>query len=555
MSDYTVADLVAEFLDRIGVDTSFGIISVHNIPMMDAIRTRNRIRMIPTRGEAGGAHMADGYARVTGRLGVLITSTGPGAANAVGGLVEARFAATPLLHITGQSRTAHLGRGMGTTHDVDDQLGMLAASGKAAFRVSSAREALGTLTRAATGALSAPCGPVSVEIPIDVQRTAIERPEALDHLQLPIPDLPQASDSMLEALADRVRAARRPMLWVGNGAGGAGAQVRRMLDLGFGMVCSWNGRGVVSEDHPMNLGGLNGGGVPMIEEFYASCDLLLVCGSRLRGHETIDFSIGLPAPLVQIDIDPAADGRTYPNDLFVLGDLAQVLDGLADRLNGWTPDAAFADEFATMRSGARKAFAATLGPYETFASQLRTALPRDAIFARDVTINHSTWGNRLFPLHDARSNIYPVGAGIGQGLSLAIGAAIGAEQTETGRKTLCMTGDGGLMLNLGELWTAVQERPNIVIMVMNDAGYGVIRHIQDATGAGRAFETLNLPDLSTLAATAGLPFYSVTDPETLGPTVAEAVSRDGPVIVEVDMTTIGAHPPYFPYGPKVVRVD
>ena len=104
MPDYTVADLVAEFLDRIDVQTAFGIISVHNIPMMDAIRKRNRIRMIPTRGEAGGAHMADGYARVTGKLGVVITSTGPGAANAVGGLIEGRFAATPMLHITGQSR-------------------------------------------------------------------------------------------------------------------------------------------------------------------------------------------------------------------------------------------------------------------------------------------------------------------------------------------------------------------------------------------------------------------------------------------------------------------
>ncbi|MEL7468072.1 MAG: thiamine pyrophosphate-binding protein [Pseudomonadota bacterium] len=555
MSDFTVADLVAEFLDRIGVDTAFGIISVHNIPMMDAIRARNRIRMIPSRGEAGGAHMADGYARVTGRMGVLITSTGPGAANAVGGLVEARFASTPVLHITGQSRTPHLGRGMGTTHDVDNQLGMLAASGKAAFRVPSAAEALGTLTRAATAARTAPCGPVSVEIPIDIQRTSIPRPEALDYLKLPLPDLPKAPDSVLDALADRVRASRRPMLWVGNGAGSASAQVSRLLDLGFGMVCSWNGRGVVSEDHPMNLGGLNGGGVPMIEEFYAGCDLMLVCGSRLRGHETIDFSLKLPKPLVQIDVDPTADGRTYPNDQFILGDVAQVLAGLADRLRDWTSEPAFSDDFARMKTGARKAFVATLGPYQTFSEQLRAALPRDTVFARDVTINHSTWGNRLFPLHDARSNVYPVGAGIGQGLSLAIGAAIGAEQTSSGRRTLCMTGDGGFMLNLGELWTAVQERPNLVIMVMNDAGYGVIRHIQDATGAGRAFETLTLPNLADLATTAGLPFYQIADVETFGPTVAEAISRSGPVLVEIDMTAIGPHPPYFPYGPKAVPVD
>lgn len=555
MSDYTVADLVAEFLDRIGVSTSFGIISVHNIPMMDAIRKRNRIRMIPTRGEAGGAHMADGYARVTGNLGVLITSTGPGAANAVGGLIEGRFASTPMLHITGQSRTPHLGRGMGTTHDVDDQLGMLQASGKAAYRIPSANEALGTLTRAATDALSAPCGPVSVEIPIDIQRTAIDRPAALDHLSLPVPPLPGPGTAALDQLADMVRTARRPMLWVGNGAGDAGPEIEALLDLGFAMVCSWNGRGAVSEDHPMNLGGLNGGGVPMIEEFYAGCDLMIVCGSRLRGHETIDFSIKLPTPLVQIDVDPAADGRTYPNDLFVLGDVKATLKALTDRLVGRSPDPDFASEFSNLKASARKAFAATLGPYASFADQLRAALPRDTVFARDVTINHSTWGNRLFPMHDARSNVYPVGAGIGQGLSLSIGAAIGAAETSPERKTLCMTGDGGFMLNLGELWTAIQERPNLTIMVMNDAGYGVIRHIQDATGAGRNFETLDLPDLSDLARIAGIPFRRVSTPESFGTTVAEAIRETGPNLVEVDMTTIGAHPPYFPYGPKAVAID
>lgn len=555
MPDYTVADLVAEFLDRIDVTTAFGIISVHNIPMMDAIRKRNRIRTIPTRGEAGGAHMADGYARVSGKLGVVITSTGPGAANAVGGLVEARFASTPLLHITSQSRTAHLGRGMGAVHDVSDQLGMLTASGKRAYRVPSAAETLGTLSRAVTDALTPPCGPVSVEIPIDIQRTAIERPASLDYVDLPIPVLPSAGDAAVDHLARMARAARRPMLWVGNGAGRAGPQIARLLELGFGMVSSWNGRGAVSEAHPMNLGGLNGGGVPMVEEFYAGCDLMIVCGSRLRGHETIDFSIRLPKPLVQIDVDPAADGRTYDNDLFLHGDVADILERLADHLDGWSPDPDFAADFAKLKSSARKALAATLGPYQTFADQLREALPYQTVFARDVTINHSTWGNRLFPLHDPRSNVYPVGAGIGQGLSLSIGAAMAAGETEPGRRTLCMTGDGGFMLNLGELWTAIQERPDLTVLVMNDAGYGVIRHIQDATGAGRSMETLEMPDLAELARIAGIPFWRVSTPETFGPTVAEAISVDGPNMVEVDMTAIGPHPPYFPYGPKAVAVD
>lgn len=550
MADYTVADLVAEFLQKIDVTTAFGVISVHNIPMLDAISRRNRIRVVPTRGEAGAANMADGFARATGKLGVLFSSTGPGAANTVGGLVEARFAATPLLHITGQSRTAHLGRGMGTTHDVDDQLGMLAASGKAAYRIPSAAEALGTLTRAAAEALTAPGGPVSVEIPIDIQRTAIDRPKALDTLLLPLIEPVRASPEALEALIAAVRQARRPMLWLGNGAGQAGAAATRLLDLGFAMVTSWNGRGAVSEEHPMNLGGLNGGGVPMIEEFYATCDLMIVAGSRLRGQETVDFSVKLPQNRIQIDIDSQADGRTYSNELFVLGDAAATLDGLADGLADWSPDPAFGDDFKTLKTRARRAYAATLGPYASFADQLRTALPDDAIFTRDVTINHSTWGNRLMPIRQASTNIYPVGAGIGQGLSLAIGAALADD-----RKTICMTGDGGFFLNLGELWTAIQEQADMVILVMNDAGYGVIRHIQDATGAGRRYESFTAPDLKELAALAGMPFWRVGTVAEFGPTVAEAIAVAGPVMVEVDMTAIGPHPPYFPYGPLAEAVD
>jgi acetolactate synthase-1/2/3 large subunit len=127
-SDYTVGDLVAEFLSQCGVTTAFGIASVHNIPMLDAIGRRNAIRFMMARGELGGAHMADGYARVSGGLGVIFSSTGPGAANAIGGLIEARFSGSSVLHITGQTSTKFVDREMGTVHDAPDQLGMLPRS-------------------------------------------------------------------------------------------------------------------------------------------------------------------------------------------------------------------------------------------------------------------------------------------------------------------------------------------------------------------------------------------------------------------------------------------
>ena len=186
-SSYTVGDMVAEFLSRIGVTTAFGIVSVHNVPILDAIGRRNAIRYVMARGEAGGAHMADAYARVTGGLGVVFTSTGPGMANSIGGLVEARFSGSPVLHITGQTATKFVDRDMGTVHDVPGQTVILAAAGKSAYRVRAASEALGVLMRAAAEALTPPRGPVSVEIPIDLQRAVIPRPAELDGLVLPIP--------------------------------------------------------------------------------------------------------------------------------------------------------------------------------------------------------------------------------------------------------------------------------------------------------------------------------------------------------------------------------
>jgi len=222
-SDYTVGDLIAEFLSACGVTTVFGIASVHNIPMLDAIGRRNTIRFMMARGELGGAHMADGYARVTEGLGVIISSTGPGAANTIGGLIEARFAGSPVLHITGQTSTRYADRGMGSVHDPVDQLGMMASVCKSAYRIRSAQNALGLLTKAAMEALSAPMGPVSVEVPIDLQRAKIERPAMLDNFVLPLPAPRVPTDTELDELASRVIAAKRPMLWLGNGAKKAGS--------------------------------------------------------------------------------------------------------------------------------------------------------------------------------------------------------------------------------------------------------------------------------------------------------------------------------------------
>jgi acetolactate synthase-1/2/3 large subunit len=547
-ASYTVADLVAEFLDACGVTTAFGIVSVHNIPTLDAIGRRNAIRFVGPRGEMGGGHMADAYARVSGGLGVLITSTGPGAANAVPALVEARFAGSPLLHITGQTPTRFIDRDMGSVHDVPGQTAMLASVCKGAYRVRAAAEAFGILTHAAAEALTAPTGPVSVEIPIDIQRAAVDRPAGLDHFSLPIPGPLVPNEAALDEAAAIFARAKRPMVWLGNGAKHARPQAMALLELGFGAVNSWNGRGIVPEDHPMTFGGLNGNGAPRIQAFYETVDAMLVAGSRLRAHETQELSVKLPKTLVHADIDPRANGRTYPNTLFVHGDAVLVMEGLARRLKGRIAvDPAFAADFRDTKRRAVAEYCEGLGPYAEFPAQIRAAMPRDAVWVRDVTISNTTWGNRIFPVLGPRDSVHPVSAAIGPGLPLGIGAALAAGPQ--GRKTVAMTGDGGLAVNLTEFWTAVQERAELVTIVMNDRGYGIIKVIQNAMADGRVFAAdLDLAKLEPLAALVGMPYFRVAEAGAFGETVAKALAVSGPALVDVDMAAIGPIPPYPPYN-------
>jgi acetolactate synthase-1/2/3 large subunit len=545
-SDYTVGDLVAEFLSACGVTTVFGIASVHNIPMLDAIGRRNTIRFMMARGELGGAHMADGYARVSQGLGVIISSTGPGAANTIGGLIEARFAGSPVLHITGQTATKFVDRGIGTVHDPADQLGMMGSVCKSAYRIRSAQNALGVLTQAAVDALTSPMGPVSVEVPIDLQRTKIPRPAILDHFVLPLSPPRRPTSVELDELAARVIAAKRPMLWLGNGAKRAGSAARKLLDMGFGMVSSFNGRGTVPEDHPRSLGALTGSGMPIITDFYKTVDLCLVVGCRLRGHETNDLNVKLPDNLVQIDADPYANGRTYPNQHFVCGDAKETLEALLERIEGrLNIQSGYPAEFEALKRAAQSDYIETLGAYGTFSPQLRAVMPRDAVWVRDVTQNNTTWGNRMFPLDAPNLNVYPVGAGIGQGLCLGIGAATAAGD----RRTVVMTGDGGFFLNVGELWTAVQERLDMTVVVMNDRGYGVIKRIQDATAGGRRFYAdLQGPEIEKLASLSDIPYFKCSSADTFGATVAKALAIRGLTLVEVDMHAVGEFPAYFPFN-------
>ncbi|CAH2902043.1 MAG: Thiamine pyrophosphate-requiring enzymes [uncultured Paraburkholderia sp.] len=539
----TVGELIAAFLEQCGVKTAFGVISIHNMPILDAIHNRGKIRYVGARGEAGAVNMADGLARVSGGLGVAFTSTGTAAGNAAGAMVEALTAGTALLHVTGQIETEYLDKDLAYIHEAPDQLSMLQSISKAAYRVRSVETALPTIREAVRVAQTAPSGPVSVEIPIDIQAAEIEWPADLAAPH--ITTLTHCSQRVAR-LADQLANAKRPLLWLGGGARHAAKAVERLVALGFGVVTSVQGRGVLPEDHPATLGAFNVH--PAVESFYKTCDALVVVGSRLRGNETLKYKLALPQPLYRIDADALADNRGYRNEMFVHGDASAVLEELAtlleDRLK---VDPAFAQDLASARESAVADVGKGLGPYKRLVDALQEAVGRDYNWVRDVTISNSTWGNRMLKIFSPRAGVHALGGGIGQGMQMGIGAAL----ANSASKTVCLVGDGGLMVNVGELATAVQENANVMIVLMNDQCYGVIRNIQDAQyGGRRCYVDLHQPDFAQFCDSLKLTHYRIKSLDQADAIIREGMAKTGPVLVEVDMLSVGSFATAFA-GPPV----
>ena len=552
-SQITVGELVARFVEQCGTRAAFGVISIHNMPMLDAFNTRKDLptgmRFVSARGEAGACNMADAYARVTGLLGVCVTSTGTGAGNAAGALIEALTAGTPLLHLTGQIEAEYLDRDLGFIHEAPAQLAMLQSVSKAAFRIRDPQTALATLREAVRLAFTPPCGPVSIEIPIDVQASLLDLPADIEPI-FPMPV--NASVTAIDALAQRLARAKRPLLWLGGGARGARAAVERFVKMGWGVVTSVQGRGIIPEDHPATLGSYNL--QKPAEDLYQRCDALLVVGSRLRSNETLRYKLKLPHPLYRIDGNPLAHNRGYTSEFFVHGDALQTLHALADRLEGdMAVDTALVDDVQRARNAAQAQVDASLGPYLTLKNELEAAAANAIWWVRDITLSNSMWGNRAPVLDHPRAGVHALGGGIGQGLAMAIGVAVANTTHTLGRKTIALVGDGGLMLNVGELACAVQEKANVLLLVMNDSCYGVIKNIQDDIYGGRhCYVDLHTPDFAQLCQSLKLAHFKLTAPSQTHHILSQAMQLSGPVMVEVDMKAWGPFAAKFA-GPILKR--
>lgn len=529
----SVAQYIVDYLATIGVNTVFGVISIHNMPILDRLASDGRIRFVPARGEAGAMNMADAYARVSRGLGVVLTSTGTAAGNAAGAQVEALTAGTPLLHITTHVDLAYADRDRAAIHDVPRQPDMLKAISKTYYRAWSPHAIPGVLAAAVSAAISAPSGPVTLEIPVDVQRAMMATNPPVPQ---PVATVTRASDAEIDQLAALVRRARRPMLWLGGGARKASEAANGLVQRGFGAVTSTNGRAVVDETHPATLGAFNMSGAA--QDIYAEADLMIVAGSRLRGNETRNNNMPLPRPLIQIDADASQAGRNYAVDMFIHGDAADVLQRLLERLPEMLEvDAGFAYRFAVARAQSEGEMRGALGPYQVVADALLERVgPGGHPWVRDVTISNSTFGNRYVQIARPELGVHALGGGIGQGVAMGIGAALAG----SGSKAVVLLGDGGTMLGVAELITAVEENADLVFVLMNDQAYGVIQNIQDSLYGGRRdFSALRTPVFSTLCAAIGLTHRLIDDVDAFAETLDTALAMAGPVLIEVDMVTIG----------------
>lgn len=545
MSNHHHADggeLLVQVLRDAGVDTVFGVVSVHNLPLVEAVS--RELRFVPVRHEATAVNAADGYARATGGLGCALTSTGTGAGNAAGSLVESLSAGTSVLHVTGQVELEFLGSGRGFIHETKDQLGMLQAVSKSAHTIRSVEEAGRILAESVQTALALPSGPVSVEWPIDLQYLPHPALAAGDPTALAAaPSSPAPAG--LDELIDLATRARRPLIWAGGGVARSGPELTELLETwGAGLLTSNSGRGAVPEDHPLAVG--NYAATPAGQELLEEADFLLSLGTHFRSNETRDYSLRLPTAHVQVDIEPTAIGRVHPVKAGVVSDIRSVLPALSSVLRaGCAVQEDWRERVARARAEVRATQREHLGDHAALADALRAALPRDAVVARDVTIASSSWGNRLFEIYDPRDNIFPRGGGIGQGLGMGLGAAAGRPE----RPTAVIAGDGGLAVHFGELFTLAQEKPWLTLIVFNDGGYGVLRNLQESQGKPPAGVDLVTPDFAQVASALGLAYRRIAGAAEAGPVLTEAVATRGPVLVEVDVPAYGEMP--APFTPPV----
>lgn len=541
MSEMTGGEAVAATLARLGVRHVFGIVSVHNLPMYEALSVRDDIEVVKVRHEQAAAHAADAYYRATGEMGVLLTSTGPGAANAVPGLYEASFTSSAVLMVTGQTESRFYGKGKGFLHENDQQVDMLRTVCRSVASVRHPSEISAEIARVADDVRTGRPQPGAVEIPIDFQYAKVG--------DAPIGGSPHVirlrpEAALLDDAAERLASAQRPLIWAGGGvvSADASAELTALAErLGAPVVTTIEGRSALSELHPLSLGFRSDR--PQMAEVFAEADLLLAVGTRFQNYATRVWALRLPDELIHLDVDPGVIGLNYPASLAVVGDAKLSLAGLLERLGDGTPtiDDGYVERARKHRAADMEAMREEIGAdHAAICDAMRRLLPDEARIVRDTTVPGYMWGNRLFPIVAPRTSIRAANAAIGPGVPMAVGASLAS-----GQPTVVIQGDGGLMLSIGEISTLAEHGLPVIVCVFNDGGYGVLRIIQDALWDEHHGTEIGGIDFVGVAEAMGVPAQRVASAAEFEEAFSQAVARAsgesgpvGPTLIDIDLTAL-----------------
>lgn len=545
----TGAQALIATLRAYDVDTIFGIPGVHTLPIYDAIREEPGLRHVLARHEQGAGFMAEGYARICGRPGVVCTITGPGATNVATPLADAYADSIPLLVISTSLGRASQGHMRGELHGMKDQLGALAALVGWARAVDCVEEIPFALqevfrvirTGRPRGAyLQIPLDLLDVEAEVDIPAPP-QPPGALD----------EASREAVQVAAGLLREARAPLIIAGAGVTFAGANehLARLAELLHAPVLlGGKSHDVLPNDHPLVVPA-RGYAPRVLRPLVERSDVVLVVGSKLgaqrtgttvleggkvRTLRTRESGLPLPERLIHIDIDSAVIGHNYPVQVGIAADARLALDALLAALDGQALKAearmdAVAEANEQLRTRVRHAY----GDSVALLDGVREALPRNGIVVADMTMLGYA-SAQYVPAYQPRTFMHPSElCAIGCGLPLALGAQLAAPD----QPVVALCGDGGFLLNVGELATAVQERLPVVAVIFNDATYTAVKSDQQHRFGGRYIATdLQAPDYVALARAFHARATRAESPQALCEAISTALrDASGPTVIEVPL--------------------
>ncbi|MBI3962361.1 MAG: thiamine pyrophosphate-binding protein [Deinococcus sp.] len=519
--------LVVHALQAGGVRTVFGIPGVHNLPIYDALLDSG-ITHILARHEQGVAFAANGYARATGQLGVALTIGGPGVTYALTPLGEAYADSSPLLLIAAGVERRYQGLALGVLHEMPDQLAVAKPLSGWARRVEMPDQIAEALAEAMRYLRSCRPRPAYAEIPTDVLSAEAEPPRSLRTTGA----LAGAPPELVQQAAEALGRAKRPVIYAGGGALDAARELVQLAEkLGAPIATSASGKGVIPEDHPLALGsatGLRGRwNGDATRELFSQADGALLVGANLWAPE-LGLAIPFPENTVQINLDPLELGKVVPARVGLAADARTALRQLLPLLPTKAP---WADASAVRQQELQQA--RQDGPLETaLLEEIRAALPRDTILVGDMTLL-AYRATRIFPVYAPRSFLSPRGFGT---LGFALPAAIGAQAGRPGQPVAAIVGDGGMLYTCGELASAVQHRLPVIVIVVNDGAYAMIKRFQLKEYGRTIAADLSPVNFAQLAEAMGALGYRCR-PGQVGEAITQALERRQTAVVEV-LTTL-----------------